>query len=308
MVNYIFNQSKKYEMIKINCNLCDSKEYRVLRDNLKGKFIAVKCKNCGLEYINPIPFSVKEEAEDFYNELEYNLSFFNSLEKWEKLTLEEFSRQVNILKKIGLNKEKGIKRKFLDIGCGIGLYVKASQELGWEAVGLELDKKSTEYAINKWRLDIRRSLLEKANFKSETFDYIKVRYVFEHLPYPGRFLDQVSKILKKGGFIQIDVPNQNGLINRLKMFFGLKKTNEWGCLDPPFHLHAYTPKILKSFLEKSGLKIEYIKTTTPGDPTFRPTLPDKSIKGFFYKISFYLLRIFLQNTGMGSIIAVFAQK
>ena len=64
---------------------------------------------------------------------------------------------------------------------------------------------------------------KKIPFPNNYFDRIIISHVLEHIPNPENFLDQMFKILKKGGILSIALPSDPGFLWRLGRFF-LKMT------------------------------------------------------------------------------------
>ena len=72
--------------------------------------------------------------------------------------------------------------------------------------------------------------------------------VFEHVLEPDIFLKKV-KDLAPGGLLHFDVPNHQSLIALARKF--VSKT-EYGFIQPPYHMIAYTPDVLRQRLVKNG--------------------------------------------------------
>lgn len=72
--------------------------------------------------------------------------------------------------------------------------------------------------------------------------------VFEHLAEPVKYLDLISKIIKKGGLLVMSFPNIDSFQSRL--FKG-----KWFHLDPPRHLFFLAPKVFKQIMHNYGLEL-----------------------------------------------------
>jgi len=89
----------------------------------------------------------------------------------------------------------------VDLGCGDGEFsLKAKKQIGCkEMYGVEVwddaIKKSSEKGLNV----IKSDLNEKLPFDSEFFDIVISNQVLEHLLYPIGFMEEIKRILKKGG-------------------------------------------------------------------------------------------------------------
>ena len=145
--------------------------------------------------------------------------------------------------------------KFLDIGCGSGLYVHAAKLLGFDSYGIDIDKKSIEIAKDIG-LKVEQSDILDSEFRNNYFDIIQMKQVLEHLPNPNQVLRKIYYLLKKEGVLIIDVPNQNGIVPMVKVLTKIK-SNEYGFVQPPRHLFGYTKKFLKKYFKNGRLWQNY---------------------------------------------------
>lgn len=144
-------------------------------------------------------------------------------------------------------------RLIVDLGCGRGDYLKRMKDLGWNVLGIEPDPVSAQLA-KKNGIDIFNGPLDKTGLADESADQITMQHVIEHLPNPIAYISECHRILKKGGRLVIYTPNLDSLGHR--MF-----RESWLHLDPPRHLHLFSPKSLQAVLEKSPFNKFRIGTT-----------------------------------------------
>lgn len=102
-------------------------------------------------------------------------------------------------------------------------------------------------------------------FKNNYADLIFAGELLEHLINPFLFLKETHRILRKGGFLILSVPNITSLKNRLRVIFGLMPN--FNALkypveeDQQWHHHSdWTLGWLKVFLSKVGFEIKKITT------------------------------------------------
>jgi ubiquinone/menaquinone biosynthesis C-methylase UbiE len=104
-------------------------------------------------------------------------------------------------------------KRTLSVGSGWGGFVVAASKAGANAVGVEPDVE--EIAISKLRAKVRDvesaefivSVGEYLPFKDNSFDFIECVTVLEHVKEPQKVVEEMIRVVKKGGFIYILIPN-----------------------------------------------------------------------------------------------------
>jgi SAM-dependent methyltransferase len=96
-------------------------------------------------------------------------------------------------------------------------------------------------------LDVALGSLEQQCYPSEHFDAVTLSHVIEHVPDPVGTLVECARLLKKGGKLVIATPNNASLGHRL---FG----RNWRGLEPPRHLHIFSPQSLRRTLGMAGFQ------------------------------------------------------
>lgn len=237
-------------MEKVNCVLCNSNDYEMLMETKDFRyrltddlFNVVKCRNCGLVYLNPRP--EKNELEKFYPADYYNKTFG----EFEKLFCNFLIQpKVNEIKK---QKKKG---RILDIGCGAGDFLSVFSSDEWELYGIEPNPLGYTLTNQRIKINILNRKLIECEFPKKFFDVITLWHVLEHIYNPNEELQEIGRILKKDGILVISVPNVNGLGFKLGKKY-------WIHLDSPRHLYHYDPETIKKLLNKNGFEI--FKITFP---------------------------------------------
>lgn len=231
----------------ITCKLCGSgASVPVLagkdRDWGSGdRFTLVKCRECGLVYVNPRPDA--EEIKKYYPDENWGRASGRTAEKDAEIsgahwTVAAAERAAAIL-------GTGPGGSVLDVGCGDGFLLLYLSRLGWDCHGVEPGTVAAQYARTALNLDVRTGTLEEAEYPGSSFDVVSFHHVFEHLPDPAVTLAEAGRVLKSGGHLVVSVPNFGSLDRRL---FG----DKWVGLKLPQHLFHYTHRTLRAMLEKAG--------------------------------------------------------
>jgi 2-polyprenyl-3-methyl-5-hydroxy-6-metoxy-1,4-benzoquinol methylase len=284
---------------EINCPLCGSADYTVMQParypasvnerQLKQIFRAasdhalwdqvVRCRVCGLVYINPRPraeliLEGYAEAEDplFAAQNDARIRGFRK-------TLE------SVVQRLGIS-PKG--RRVLDVGCAGGAFLVAAREMGFTVIGIEPARWMAAYGREHYQLDIREGILEPGSFEAHSFDVITLWDVIEHLPQPLETLQIVRSLLKPGGLLLVNYPDIGTLPARVL-------GRRW-----PFwlsvHLIYYTRKTMSEQLRRAGFAALWFES-------FWPVLPLGYVaqRAAPYGKPFELLRRIIAALGIGKL-------
>jgi len=151
--------------------------------------------------------------------------------------------------------EIGTNKTVLDIGCNKG-YLK---ELAKNNIfyGIDYNKEDLELAKKRrykevFELDLNNYELFKIDLK---FDVIIFAGILEHLMFPEKVLNFfITNHLKSNGKVIISLPNVANFTIRVGLLFGNFNYTESGILDKT-HLHLYTLKSAKEFINRNNLEI-----------------------------------------------------
>ena len=136
------------EKLNYNCCVCGVDETSlVFRIN---SFNLVKCKICGLIYINP-RMRENDQVEIYSKEYVNIRSMKDKLSSNENDRIGEFRR-----KSFGLELKKleefHIKRgRVLNVGCCEGYFLEVAQQKGWEVYGVEVSEFASKVAEGRIR-------------------------------------------------------------------------------------------------------------------------------------------------------------
>jgi SAM-dependent methyltransferase len=135
---------------------------------------------------------------------------------------------------------------FLDVGCATGECLAVMQALGMRVRGVEVSPVAGRIAQERG-LDIIVGTLDQAALPDAAFDVVGMSHVLEHIQDPVPVLEECRRVLVPGGRLVVGVPNIRSL--------GFESYgSNWIGLDPPVHVHQFTPDSLKAAAQRAGFK------------------------------------------------------
>jgi 2-polyprenyl-3-methyl-5-hydroxy-6-metoxy-1,4-benzoquinol methylase len=230
----------------------------------------VRCCQCSHMYPNPMPFPV-EGLDSLYSETE------------EYFVGHDIERKQGMGRDILLRLETALGRRgrFLDIGCGRGEFLWAAREAGWEYEGIDASSTFIEWGRQHLGIESRHVVLEDAGYPEDHFDAITMGGLLEHLYHPNQTMREVRRILRPGGLLWFDAPNESGLYMRAGNLYMKCLGRDW-CVNlaptfPPYHVQGFNPASLRALLAQVGFDIVKLKVEGglwpfTGEPSLRKHL------------------------------------
>ena len=128
------------------------------------------------------------------------------------------------------------QRRILDLGCGKGGFLVEAALNGAVASGLEKSRTYIDLALkkadeNKCHITVKEGLAENIPYDENSFDFVNMSEVIEHVEDPQKVLQELRRILSVGGQAYLSAPNR----------FSLRDTH--------FHLYFvnWLPRIFSDF-------------------------------------------------------------
>ena len=126
--------------------------------------------------------------------------------------------------------------RVLDIGCGDGsllAFLKEAKNI--YPLGIEISQTACNLAQERGIKVLQKDIV-KEGLPAETFDYIIISEVLEHLSNPFEILLQLKSHFSRR--LLITIPNTGAINDRLRLLFG-RFPRQW-ILHPSEHLHFWT--------------------------------------------------------------------
>lgn len=232
--------------MKITCPSCffqlPEKSLKTHKSTLSHQeYFLYHCTQCDLQFWDPMKIipAVYEEALEWQYDLRHDSSNVHS------------NHQLIKTKYYCINNIPLKNGRLLDIGCSNGLFLKYANDLGYDAWGIDIDKKSIETAKKAGLTNVHAITLEEfslfADQNNMRFDVITMWDVLEHLDNLQGYMKVIKKLLSPDGYLAGTVPNRN------RLFAEATRVNITGDY-PPHHFTWWSPKSLVNFMECHGFR------------------------------------------------------
>jgi len=220
-------------------------------------FDVIFCSRCGFRHVVPLPdptAMAQEYRDAYYTDEKPNfLAHAGEDQSWAELAqsdrLEIFERILG-----------PARRRLLDIGSGPGFFLKTAQDRGWTARGIEPSRHAVAHA-RTLGVDVVEGFFDSENAAAlGNFDAINLNNVLEHVPEPIAILETARSLLRAGGVIGVNVPNDYSPLQLAAA--ATRETGEWW-IAPPHHLNYFDFSTLANLLERLRFRIAEKTTSFP---------------------------------------------
>lgn len=250
------------------CGSAGAPLYEGLTDYLAGtpgSWRMVRCAraSCGMLWLDPKPLaadlikaytSYHTHGRHARGAAELGLSALNAACKLASRLLELGSglgRQRRQLRTMFLG--SAAPGRLLEVGCGRGRFLKRMHQAGWQVQGTDFDPVAAQQVRDKYGLPVDVGDLATLHYPADAYDAIAMSQVIEHVHDPRALLEECRRVLRPGGRLVLSTPNAMGLAHQLDGRY-------WRGLEPPRHLHIFTPDALAACVRACGLEVEQLQT------------------------------------------------
>lgn len=233
--------SGKLQFEEVPC-LCENESFDLISRFDKYGIMqkTVICRQCGLVQSNPRMTSKSTEwfyGSDFYGVLYGRIDGKSTTEF---ILSESKRRPQDRYKFVKANLDYSKIHTILEIGCSGGWNLYPYFNDGKKVVGYDYGPALVE-AGTKLGMDLRVGKIENDMNEHGKYDLILMCHVYEHIPNPIKFIEDLKKYLAPGGYFYIEVPDMRELDMR-------------GIINS--HSYYYTKNTFLNYLEINDLSLK----------------------------------------------------
>lgn len=132
----------------------------------------------------------------------------------------------------------------LDVGCGEGAMLRGQAEY---CIGIDIAEAELRRAKEKLPgFGFVLGDVQHLPFGNEVFDRALCSHIIEHVRQPKQLLQEVHRVMKRGGALQLEFPNGFSLLEYVNRFFGKIGWSQY------VHLHRFSPSDVYQLLNEVG--------------------------------------------------------
>jgi SAM-dependent methyltransferase len=222
----------------VPCALCDSDRTEFLLED-RG-YRLVKCRRCGLVYVNPRP--IRQELQSLYGSSDETGNVL-----MDNVGYTEFAylHELQAKKRLGIIKKYKHSGKVLDVGCAAGYFLSVARDQGFDPYGVEISKTLCNLARRNFGLNVSCGTLTEMNYPGRFFDVVTLFDVLSHLPKPVESFNEINRILADDGLLLVETGNKGEISPGAVDKWG----DTWGS---PSHLYHFGTSTFMKLLEMTG--------------------------------------------------------
>ncbi len=230
--------------------------------NLLPPFHVVRCQGCGLLYLSPRPDSTTRHRLMQGSVPDILLPYSMKTANYASVTRSReplFRKRLRQMLALSNHKDFSTSQPILDVGASSGTFTLLARQQGWHAFGVEPDETSVKTA-HKQGITFPQGVAEHLPYPNETFALVHSHHVFEHLANPFQATQEAWRVLKPGGFLFIEVPNQfdNIMFHRDILFRRVPQRER--NIRSIHHLWFFSPQTLKRLIQEAGFSNVSVKS------------------------------------------------
>jgi len=281
----------------MKCPCCQSSESKIQEYSRSHNI----CTNCGLIFIKR--HSPRSAIIKYFEQIDPKGEVSESKQAFFDYALRR------------LDTQRGTSNSLLDIGCGIGDFLRKAQKRGWQPYGVEISKELSDVAARRLcGVRVFNGSVEEAAFKENTFSVITIWDTLFHMERPYRDLEECYRILKDNGTIGIRIRNAFFQKNIDSLYLRFGKIAEKLNLKKPsvFHEFCFSKKAIKLMLKRVGFRQVTILNSplSAGDPYNHSqwALLIKAVKVTIYMVSQVIFTFSSGRWTIGPSLLIWAKK
>jgi 2-polyprenyl-3-methyl-5-hydroxy-6-metoxy-1,4-benzoquinol methylase len=225
------------------CSYCGSRAYATV---VSGPTVPIlECTGCGLMRQGWVSEEIKKSP--------IFIDYAGGMDRFKRQKAEKEAAHKGDFLRIADRLEEFLpnKGKLLEIGCAMGTTLVGFRDKGWQVMGVEPEKWTSEIARSRHGLEVINAPFQEAGLAKESFDAIILLHVIEHVCDPFKSLCDMADLVRPGGYLVLETPRYDTLM--FKMLRGRERS------VIPDHLHYFTRKSMVAMCRDAGFEADRVE-------------------------------------------------
>lgn len=220
------------------CDACEGSLEPVTELAIHGCW---RCQSCGLVACLPFPDDLG---------VQYGEEYFEGRREQDR---EGVLAKVDSFRPLAaeIRKAVGPGARVFEVGAAVGALVRALQDEGLHATGLELSEVAVRTARKMLNVELMAGSIDDVVLPGGN-DALVALHVVEHLVSPRRFVETAWAALKPGGLLVIEVPDFGAPLRELS-------GHDWPYFRPGEHLYHFDERSLRLLVRSRGFVVRRIE-------------------------------------------------
>jgi 2-polyprenyl-3-methyl-5-hydroxy-6-metoxy-1,4-benzoquinol methylase len=164
--------------------------------------------------------------------------------------------------------------RLLEVGSGMGHLIGQLEDT-FQTYGMDLN----HWAVNKSREVVQNTQLQTASaqelpFSDHSFNVVIIKHIVEHLPEPGKAIQEIGRVTETGGTLILATPNLDSLLKPWK-------GKSWIGYQDPTHISLKRPAEWFALIKGAGFELIKIFSDGFWDVPYIRFVPKPIQKLFF---------------------------
>ena len=163
-----------------------------------------RCSSCGAIFVSNVPSD--SEIRDLYQH-EKGYSIPHDHRPVGRSVWEEVSDKL----------KPGSVRRILDVGCGAGYFLSTLPGF-LQKYGCDINSGDIKLAREEGLNLVAEGPLEEQSYPNDFFDLVHLGDVIEHVEEPNSLFQEVTRVLREGGYVTISTPDMDSFWSKGTFF------------------------------------------------------------------------------------------
>jgi SAM-dependent methyltransferase len=193
------------------------------------------------------------------------------------------------------------KGRLVDLGSGLGHLVARARDSGWDAIGVEPSTWAAQWSRRRYGITVYDCQLDQAPLQPASVDVVHANHVLEHVLDPIGCLRRAYQVLRPGGILVIEVPQELvSPINDRVMGWLRRSSKPASGPRTTYHLTFFSKQGLKLATERSGFVVDKLVGIRQPNSTASRIPLGSIVKSLLYRLE--------ERTGQAPSLLMFARR